>query len=629
MKQTIVAVLVAAVALGILFGIALESRPIPAAVHVAQNSLTSELDVMASDYQAITEALQSAWQNRQPPGDAVLALIDRSRSGTGSIESASSTIPGSTSQRNRIANSLAGFSAALDGAGTEAESLLNDITAFAAATSVVREQGPQIVQGLREVRLDRAATDTFELVAGTLDYMDTPTNARRQTIERLLATLARDARLDANMPREMTALRNAVRTIANLRTDIDLRLIAFSSSRIDSSARNLSEAVSAAYVESVARIDRARILLASYAMLLLITVGFFGMRLKQSYRQVAEANAELQALNESLEHRVRERTEELEGALSDLKESQVQLVQAEKMSSLGQLVAGISHEINTPLLYLANNVLLVEERLEQLEAFVRRSISAYSMHPSDFPEREQYQQAFAGALNELKTRMVDEELDAAASEARDLLSDCSDGLKDLTEMAQSLKDFSRLDRAPVGNFDVNAGLDKTLVIARNIVKNKAQVTKHYGDVPEIECSPSKINQVFLNLITNAAQAIEGSGDIVLQTQRRGDDHVAISISDSGCGIPAEIMDSIRDPFFTTKDVGTGTGLGLSIVDEIIRSHNGALEIDSEPGNGSRFTVVLPIRNSAPAATDDAPEAVNDDGTATSEFNEEEPLAEAI
>ena len=230
------------------------------------------------------------------------------------------------------------------------------------------------------------------------------------------------------------------------------------------------------------------------------------------------------------------------------------------------------------------------------------------MHPNDFETREKYQQAFAAALSELKLRILEEELDAAATEAKDLLEDCSDGLKDLTEMAQGLKDFSRLDRAPVGNFDVNAGIEKTLVIARNIVKNKAQITKHFGDVPEIECSPSKINQVFLNLITNAAQAIDGTGDIVLKTERRGDDHVAVSVSDTGCGIPAELIEKSRDPFFTTKEVGSGTGLGLSIVDEIIRSHNGELEIESDPGKGSKFTVVLPIRYSAPEDSDSDSEA---------------------
>lgn len=599
MKQSIVAAVVAIVALGILIAMALESRPVPAGVHVAQNSLTNALEVLANDYQAITEALQTAWRDRQPPGDAARALIERSQTSTATLSESAAVIPGTESQRNRISNSLDRLALAVDASGANAQLLVDDITAFAGAIAVVREQGPQFVQGLRDVLLDRAATNTFELVAGTLDYVDQPTRVRQQNLERLLTTLERDARIDANMPREMTALQGAVRAILDRSGTIESRLTEFSAARIGESAQDLNDAVSAAYTSSVIRIDRARLLLASYALLLLGTVAIFGFRLRQSYQQVAAANNELQALNESLEQRVLVRTQELENAMHELKESQVQLVQAEKMSSLGQLVAGISHEINTPLLYLANNVVLIAERLEQLEAFVRRSSAAYNMHPNDFENREKYQHAFATALTELKLRILEEELDAAASEAKDLLEDCSDGLRDLTEMAQSLKDFSRLDRAPVGNFDVNAGLEKTLVIARNIVKNKAEITKHFGELPEIECSPSKINQVFLNLITNAAQAIEGSGDIVLQTERRGDDKVAISVSDTGCGIPEEILDKIRDPFFTTKEVGNGTGLGLSIVDEIIRSHNGELEIESEAGKGSKFTVVLPVSYIAP------------------------------
>ena len=168
-------------------------------------------------------------------------------------------------------------------------------------------------------------------------------------------------------------------------------------------------------------------------------------------------------------------------------------------------------------------------------------------------------------------------------------------------MAQSLKDFSRIDRAPVGSFDANAGLDKTLTIARNILKHKAEVHKFYGEIPEIECSPSKINQVFLNLITNAAQAIEDRGEIVLKTRLLDEQHVAISVSDTGCGISEENLGKIRDPFFTTKDVGTGTGLGLSIVDEIIRSHGGELRVESKVGVGSTFTVILPVRQSQSAA----------------------------
>jgi len=193
----------------------------------------------------------------------------------------------------------------------------------------------------------------------------------------------------------------------------------------------------------------------------------------------------------------------------------------------------------------------------------------------------------------------DLDLEALLQEAEDLARDSIAGLSDLTEMAQSLKDFSRLDRAPVASFDVNAGLEKTLLIAKNIVKHKANVRKFYGQIPEIQCSPSQINQVFLNIVTNAAQAIEGQGEITITTKLYDADRVAIAIADTGCGIPEENLSKIRDPFFTTKEVGTGTGLGLSIVDEIIRSHFGELQVESVVGKGSTFTVVLPIKRPGP------------------------------
>jgi signal transduction histidine kinase len=320
--------------------------------------------------------------------------------------------------------------------------------------------------------------------------------------------------------------------------------------------------------------------------------------LQASYRALNRANAELETLNTSLEQRVVERTEDLSDALTELRESQVQLVQAEKMSSLGQLVAGISHEINTPLLYLSNNASLIQERGAALSRFVAASARVLNPAPGEHRDRSEYQAKLVEGLRTLKILLRDEELELAAGEIVDLNRDSMDGLSDLTDMAQSLKDFSRLDRAPVADFDVNAGLERTLTIARNIVKHKATVRKFFGELPTIECTPSKINQVFLNLITNAAQAIEDQGEIVIATRQEGDDHVIVSIADTGCGIPEQILSKIRDPFFTTKEVGKGTGLGLSIVDEIIRSHGGELRIQSKVGKGSTFSVVLPVRQSA-------------------------------
>jgi signal transduction histidine kinase len=255
---------------------------------------------------------------------------------------------------------------------------------------------------------------------------------------------------------------------------------------------------------------------------------------------------------------------------------------------------------------------------------VRHCTAAFSIKAEDFKDRAQYQMGFVSALKDVKVMLRDADLEASVQEAQDLARDSIEGLVELTEMAQSLKDFSRLDRAPVARFDVNAGLDKTLLIAKNIIKHKANVRKFYGEIPEIECSPSQINQVFLNIVTNAAQAIDTQGEIVITTRRRDADHVEIRIADTGCGIPEENLAKIRDPFFTTKEVGTGTGLGLSIVDEIIRGHGGELLVESKVGKGSAFTVVLPIKRA-----EAAPVAQHDDTDVIDAIGAEPAYAEAV
>jgi signal transduction histidine kinase len=387
-------------------------------------------------------------------------------------------------------------------------------------------------------------------------------------------------------------------TVVTKRDVIRSKLEQLSAAPVVGNGKNLAGAAQDLYKATVARVDQARLMLAVYAVVLLLAVGFVAVRLHSSYREINSANDELATLNESLEQRVSERTNELAGTLSDLKESQVQLVQAEKMSSLGQLVAGISHEINTPLLYLANNAELIQERIGLMRQFITTCLGAFAIKSEDFADRAEYQSRFVTALKDVKIMLRDEDLEASLAEAEDLARDSIAGLAELTEMAQSLKDFSRLDRAPIANFDVNAGLDKTLLIAKNVVKHKANVRKFYGEIPEIQCAPSQINQVFLNIVTNAAQAIETQGEIVITTKMHDANHVAIRIADTGCGIPEENLAKIRDPFFTTKEVGTGTGLGLSIVDEIIRSHHGELLVESQVGKGSAFTVVLPIKQAA-------------------------------
>ena len=181
------------------------------------------------------------------------------------------------------------------------------------------------------------------------------------------------------------------------------------------------------------------------------------------------------------------------------------------------------------------------------------------------------------------------------------LTDGLYGIGQISEIISNLKDFSRLDRSKVADFDLHAGLESTLRIAHTVL-GKRQVRKEFGSIPHVSCSPSEINQVFLNLISNAAHATsEQDGMIILGTGRTGADRVWVDVIDNGHGVPEEVLPKIFDPFFTTKDVGKGTGLGLSISYKIVESHGGTLEVESVEGTGTRFRVTLPVVQAAAAA----------------------------
>jgi two-component system NtrC family sensor kinase len=634
MKRTALASVLACAALGLLISLALASRPLPVGVHVAQSTIATDLQRINEDFNTLVTSLQSAWDQTQAPGDGAQALLTRVADAPSRLPNALFEMRGSSSQEARLRNSYEGFKKTISEAYTLAQSLIKDQTEYAEGVNFLRDSGTRIIEQMRDRKLDRVAADTFQLVIGTLDFAGPHPTVQEYELRRLLVTLGRDQRVD-NMPPDVDRLRSSVDTILSNKANIHSKLVQLAGTPVVTNTTNLALAAQQLYESAVARVDQARMMLFVYAIVLLVAVGFVAFRLHGSYREINRANTQLAGLNESLEQRVDERTQALAGTLDDLRESQVQLVQAEKMSSLGQLVAGISHEINTPLLYLANNAELIQERIALTRDFVRRCRKAFSIRPEEFEDRSEYQATFVAALKDLKTILRDEDLEANLEEAQDLVRDSIAGLSELTDMAQSLKDFSRLDRAPVASFDVNAGIDKTLTIAKNIVKNKAEVRKFYGEIPEIECSPSQINQVFLNIVTNAAQAIANHGEIVITTRLNDPDHVSIRFSDTGCGIPPENLGKIRDPFFTTKEVGTGTGLGLSIVDEIIRSHGGELLIESEVGKGSVFTVILPIKHVTPEQTEPEPSDVDDifgaeqNDQPSVDATLDEPLAEAV
>ena len=624
MKRIILTIGLSVAALALLGALVLQSRPVPVYVHVAHHAAIADLERTAEDFSSLITALNSAWASAQEPSEGARTLAARVAESPVRLSTRLFLVDGGTSQENRVLNRYESYTVIVE----QTESLIADLFAaqavYVKSVAFIRDSGLQIIEQMRSIGLDSAATDTFQLVVGTLDYATADVSVDESELRGLLVSLGRDLQIDGNVTVETQRLLDSVTVILDNKWIIQSRVNQIAEMTIPDNVYNLIQAAEDLYRSAVTSADQGRALLSIYALLLLATAGFIAFRLKQSYGQLNRANASLEDMNESLEQRVIERTDELAGTLKNLKESQVQLVQAEKMSSLGQLVAGISHEINTPLLYLENNSALVQERLEIMERFVKCCIGVFALKPRDYPDSKAFQRNFLEALQELKVSLREDEIETNIEEARDLMRDSIEGLKDLAEMAYNLKDFSRLDRSPVANFDVNAGLERSLMIARNALKYKASVRTSFGELPEIECRPSQINQIFLNILTNAAQAIEEEGEIIIVTKLHGPDQVSISITDNGCGIPEDNLSQLRDPFFTTKEVGMGTGLGLSIVDEIVRAHGGELVIESEVHKGSSFTILLPIKQPSEMATEKRDVLISE----RTEQTQTEELAEA-
>ncbi len=297
---------------------------------------------------------------------------------------------------------------------------------------------------------------------------------------------------------------------------------------------------------------------------------------------------QLSELINNLEKRVQERTQELTKAYKRLKQSQTQLIQSEKMASLGQMVAGVAHEINTPLGYIKNNVELTEDLLKEIKELIDAYNRLVILLTAGDTSEEAINTQFA-TITELSQKF---EEDDTFIEMKQLIADTIHGIAQISNLVVNLKNFSRLDLAAISDVNLNESLDSVLIIAHNMLKYKTEVRKNYGNIPTIECSPSQINQVFLNLLTNAVQAIEEKGIIQISTSA-DDQFVHIIIQDTGKGIPKSVLAKIFDPFFTTKPIGDGTGLGLSIVYQIVKQHKGRIRAVSQEGKGSKFIVSLP------------------------------------
>lgn len=317
-------------------------------------------------------------------------------------------------------------------------------------------------------------------------------------------------------------------------------------------------------------------------------------------RNVTEAHRrreKIVTLNQRLQKTLAElntKNETLEKALFRLKETQAQMIQSEKMASIGQLAAGIAHEINNPVGFVSSNMNTLGNYIEELKTMVmayRRALQEAASPP--YPGGP-----LKGEFADDAQRNVDFILD----DLPQLVQESREGLERIRKIVIDLKDFAHPGEDTLKLVDLNRSIDSTLNIVWNEIKYKAVVHKDYGELPQVNCYSQQINQVFMNLLVNAAQAIPEKGEIRIRTRAEGE-YVVVTISDTGCGIPPDQIGRIFDPFFTTKPVGKGTGLGLNVAYNVVGKHGGTISVESSPGNGATFTVRLPVNGPKPDRRD--------------------------
>jgi len=302
---------------------------------------------------------------------------------------------------------------------------------------------------------------------------------------------------------------------------------------------------------------------------------------KKNISELPGTVGELQKYQQQLENQLRKTERKLKKVRDDLKLLQNQLLQSEKMASLGQLTAGIAHELNNPINFINAGSFGLSQDLRDLIILLEKYEELNNQ-----PGIVQYLEK----IDKLKEKI---DYDFLKKNVIQTIEDIKLGAKRTTEIVQGLRNFSRLNDTVMQMTDIHEGIDSTLVLLKNELKNKVEVKKEYDEnIREILCYPGHLNQVFMNLLSNAEQSIEGKGKITIKTKNLKN-KTQISIKDNGTGISEEVKNKVFEPFFTTKEPGQGTGLGLSISHDIIKRHQGSIEVKSKLGKGSEFIITLP------------------------------------
>lgn len=311
--------------------------------------------------------------------------------------------------------------------------------------------------------------------------------------------------------------------------------------------------------------------------------------LSEKWNLNRQVRGRLEALEDTVRARTRELEEQkrgLEQTVEQLKQAQLQLLQADKLASIGQLAAGVAHEVNNPIGFISSNL----NSLREYVGDIKRVLAAYEDVVQAFIESDSCP---AAKIDDVQRIRDDVDIAYITSDIDKLVAESIEGANRVRQIVADLRDFSHVDNPDVTEANINELLDKTVNVAWNELKYKADVVREYGDIRTIPCYGGKLAQVFLNLLLNAAQAIEEHGTITIRTGEEAD-MIWIEVSDTGQGIPAEHLDRIFDPFFTTKDVGAGTGLGLHLAYSIVAAHGGQISATSRVGQGTTLRIVLPI-----------------------------------
>lgn len=302
-------------------------------------------------------------------------------------------------------------------------------------------------------------------------------------------------------------------------------------------------------------------------------------------RQAEMKTESLARMVQKRTEKVTEQKQQLEEKIQQLEDTRLQLVQSEKMASIGQLAAGVAHEINNPVGFISSNLGSLSEYITDIKQVITKQNECVALYQSN----DQQAAPATLELDSLKQRV---DLDFILSDIEQLLKDSIDGTVRVKDIVADLSEFSHVNSPDLLEEDLNKLLEKTVNVVWNEIKYKAEINNELGDIPKVLCHGGKMAQVFLNLLINASHAIESKGIITLKSGLTGED-VWFEVIDNGSGISQENIAKIFDPFFTTKEVGSGTGLGLHVVQSVIESHGGKINVNSEIGTGTTFRVTLP------------------------------------